>query len=293
MMRFLRKFTPFEVFLWLFTIAIIIFLVAPLIIVIPVSFTPGTVPRFPPEGLSLRWYDDFFSDRRWRDAAWLSVRLGVSVAVISTLIGLVTAVALTRFVTFGRTLLRTLILSPLIVPVIVTAIAMFDITIRTGLARSFQGLLIAHLVLAIPFSVIILENALRSFDISLEDAAMSLGASRLTAFRKITIPIIAPGIMGSLLFAFITSWDEVVVVLLVGGARNQTLPVRMFEFVSTQVRPTIAAISALLILGLLVVILITQLFSIRAALRDRRIERQARAEEAQVPGRRTARSATG
>lgn len=271
----LRYLTPFELFLWLFAMGVIVFLLAPLIVVIPVSFEPGTVPKFPPSGVSARWYEDLVNDQRWRDAAWLSIRLGVSVAVLSTLIGLMAAVALTRFVRFGKTLLRTLVLSPLIVPLIVSAIAMFDITLKLGLARTFWGLMIAHLVLAQPFSVVILENALRSVDVSLEDAATSLGASRLSAFRKVTLPLIGPAVVGSLLFAFITSWDEVVVVLLVGGAHHQTLPVRMFEFVSTQVRPTVAAISSLLILGLFLVIAVTQLIDMRRAWRDRRERRAA------------------
>ena len=249
--------------LWLITVAVLVFLVFPLVVVIPESFSPSAILQFPPASLSLRWYQDFFGDPFWLRSLWLSVKLGIAVAILSTLLGLGTAVAMVRFVRYGKGVIRALALSPLIVPVIVTAIALFDIMTRLDLVGSFWGLLLSHTVLALPFPVFILENALKSVDPNLEDAAVSLGASRLKAFYKVTVPLIVPSIFGSALFAFLASWDEVVIVLFVGGALLQTLPVQMFQFVTTEVRPTIASASTLLIAALLLGMLLMRLFARR------------------------------
>jgi ABC-type spermidine/putrescine transport system permease subunit II len=229
--------------------------VFPLVVVVPESFSPSSILQFPPTGLSLRWYRDFFSDPAWLDSLWLSIRLGLAVAVLATLIGLAAAVALVRFIRFGKGPIRALTLFPLITPVIVTAIALFAVMTRLDLVGSFLGLVLSHTVLAVPFPFFILENALKSVDPDLEDAAVSLGASRLRAFCKITIPLILPSLLGAALFAFLASWDEVVIVLFVGGALLQTLPVQMFQFLTTEVRPTIAAASTMLIAGLLLTLL--------------------------------------
>jgi len=249
--------------LWVLTVAVLAFLIFPLVVVIPESFSPSAVLQFPPASLSLRWYRDFFGDPDWLRSLWLSIKLGIAVAILSTLLGLGTAVAMVRFVKYGKGLIRALALSPLIVPVIVTAIALFDIMTRLDLVGSFWGLLLSHTVLALPFPVFILENALKSVDPNLEDAAVSLGASRIKAFYKVTMPLIAPSIFGAALFAFLASWDEVVIVLFVGGALLQTLPVQMFQFLTTEVRPTIASASTLLIAALLLGMLFMRLFASR------------------------------
>jgi ABC-type spermidine/putrescine transport system permease subunit II len=233
--------------LLLYTAAVLLFLLFPLIVVAPESFSPSAVLQFPPHGLSLYWYHDFFHGSYWVQATWLSIRLAIAVAVLATAMGLAAAVALNRYVRRGKTVMRVLVLSPLIIPVIVTAIALFDVMIDLHLEGTFLGLVLAHTVLAIPFPIIILENRLRSIDPSLEDAAMSLGASRFGAFMKVTLPLIVPSVLAAGLFAFLASWDEVVVVLFVGGANLQTLPVYMFQFLTTEIRPTIAAASTMLI----------------------------------------------
>jgi putative spermidine/putrescine transport system permease protein len=243
---------PLQIVLWVFTLGVIAFLLFPLVAVLPISFSDDVLFKLPPENVSLRWYEDFFGDKEWTDALLLSLRLGLAVAVTATLLGLGTAVAITRYLRRGKTAIRALVLAPLMVPVIVTAIAMFDIAIDFRLVGTFLGLLIAHTILALPFTVVILESALKSVDPNLEDAAVSLGASRARAFYKVTVPIIRPAVLTAALMAFITSWDEVVVVLFVGGAFEQTLPVRMFEFLTTQVRPTVAAASGVLIAAVVI-----------------------------------------
>jgi putative spermidine/putrescine transport system permease protein len=272
---------PVQVLLWGFTLAVIGFLLFPLVAVFPISVSADTILQFPPEDFSLRWYEDFFGDTEWTDALFLSLRLGVGVAVLSTLLGLATAVVITRHLNRGKAALRALVLAPLIVPVIVTAIAMFEVAIDLRLVGTFWGLLLAHTVLALPFAVVILESALKGVDRNLEDAAVSLGANRVQAFYKVTVPILRPAILTALLIAFITSWDEVVIVLFVGGAFEQTLPVRMFEFLTTQVRPTVAAASGVLIAGLFIGAVLAA--AIRWV-RRRRAERAIAREVAPAPG---------
>jgi ABC-type spermidine/putrescine transport system permease subunit II len=249
---------------WAFASLVLFYLLVPLIVVIPVSLTNGPIAHFPPQGLSLRWYRDFFNDRSWMAATRLSFELGIAVAAAATLLGLITSIALTRFVSKSvGALVRVLVLTPLIVPLIVSAIAMFLMIARLGLAFSFPGLFIAHTVLAVPYSVLVIENGLLHFDGSLEEAARTLGASRISTFRRVILPLILPSLVGSAVFAFITSFDEVVVVLLVGGATLQTLPAKMFIFLQNEIRPTPAAISALLIVGLVAAQLAAHLVRVR------------------------------
>lgn len=270
-----RRVDPVQALLWGFTAMVLGFLLFPLLAVFPISVSADTILQFPPEDVSLRWYEDFFGDRTWTDALFLSLRLGVAVAVLSTVLGLCTAVAISRYMQRGKGAMRALMLAPLMVPLIVTAIAIYDIAIDLRLVGTFWGLLLAHTVLALPFAVVVLESALKSVDRDLEDAAVSLGANRFQAFTKVTMPLLRPAIATSLLLAFITSWDEVVVVLFVGGAFEQTLPVRMFEFLTTQVRPTVAAASGVLIAAIVVGTIAT---AVVRSLRRRRRERALAAE---------------
>lgn len=280
MSRALSKLDPAQIALWLFTLAVLGFLLFPLVAVLPISVSRTAVLQFPPEELTMRWYEEFFADQNWRDSLFLSLRLGFAVAVVATILGLATALALTRYMRRGKLAVRALVLAPLIVPVVVTAIAVFDIMIQLRMTGTFLGLLVAHTILALPFTVVILESTLKSVDTELEDAAISLGANRTQAFVKVTVPIIRPGIFTAALVAFITSWDEVVIVLLVGGAFAQTLPVRMFEFLTTQVRPTVAAASGVLIGGLILIAVATTIVKAIRQRRDEREARRARAESA-------------
>ena len=243
---------------------VVAFLILPILVVIPLSFTPGTVFDFPPDGLSLRWYQDFFGDERWINATWLSIRLGVAVAISSTALGLLAAIALTRYVKRGAFLVRGLLVAPLIVPPIVTAVAVFDIYVRVGLLRTFPGLVVAHTILALPFSVLLIESALRAVDFGPFEAALSLGATNRRAWRMVVLPGITPALLASAVFSFLISWDEVVLVVFIGGARSQTLPLRMFEFIETQIRPTLAAISSLIVYVIAAVLTIAYLRSRRS-----------------------------
>jgi ABC-type spermidine/putrescine transport system permease subunit II len=248
---------------------ILFFLLAPLAIVIPVSLTAGNVPHFPPQGLSLRWYVEFFSDHEWMRALWVSFTLGLVVATTSTFTGLCAAFAMSRLIPEGlKSPLRAIVLAPLIVPAIVGAIAMFLMLSQLKLVSTFPGLVLAHTVLALPYTIIVLENGLLHLDPSLEEAARTLGANRFTRMFRIVLPLMLPSIIGSAVFAFITSFDEIVAVLLVGGAFYQTLPVKMFVFLENELKPTPAVVSSLLIIGLLAAQGVSYL--IRTALERRR-----------------------
>lgn len=236
----------------LLVVAAVVFLFLPLLVVFPVSVTPSSYFRFPPNGFSGRWYGDFWGDPIWLQTAWLSLRLAVAASLLATMLSLTAAVALTRLRPPGVAAFRLLFVAPLILPAVITGTALLYVMTRFGLDGTFAGLLIGHTVIALPFAFLFVETALRGYDRSLEDVAVSLGASRFEAFRRITLPVLTPALIAGAVFAFIASWDDVVIVLMLGDFSTRTLPLRMFEFMTTQIRPTIAAISSMLIVALLV-----------------------------------------
>lgn len=251
------------------------FLLFPLAIIVPLSLNSKTYNVFPPSGLSLRWYEDFLGNSQWMDPLWLSVRLGVITGVVATALGLMSAVALVRLLNRGRTLVRITILSPLIVPYILTAIASYDMFTQLRLTGSMLGLVIAHTIVALPFTVIILAGALQGVDRRLEEAAMTMGATAVGAFVRITVPAVAPALATAFVMAFLTSWDEVVLALFLAGD-TPTLPVRMLSFMTTQIRPTIAAVSTLLLFAVVAGIVAQRTWASwrrRSALRERQLAR--------------------
>ena len=238
----------------LWTLAVFFFLLAPLAIVVFVSFTPSTYLRFPPSGFSLRWYVDFFRDPEWLSAAWLSLRIACLTAVFATLLGLVTAVGLERSKIAGKSLVAALFMAPVIVPVILIAVGFYDIANRLQIAGTILGYVAAHTLLALPITVMITGNALRSTGFELEIVARTLGAAPRRAFRLVTIPAIAPSLVVAAVFSFVTSWDEPVMSLFLSTGRN-TLPVQIFNDMQTEVQPTVAAISTLMMACMIIVAL--------------------------------------
>lgn len=223
------------------------YLVFPLLIVIPVSFSSGTYLSFPPPGFSLRWYANFFARSDWLDAASLSIWIGAVVMVLATALGAPAAIALVRSHFLAKNLLMGFIISPLIAPVIIVAIGIYFFYARMGLVGNPFALVIAHTCLAVPFVVINVSAALHGFDERLEHAAMNLGATPWRTFWQVTFPIIRPGIFAGALFAFISSFDELVVALFVSGSTAVTLPRKMWESIRFEIDPTIAAVSTILV----------------------------------------------
>ncbi|MEU8249280.1 ABC transporter permease [Nonomuraea sp. NPDC048916] len=227
---------------------IAVFLLLPTLVVIPLSFTEGSLLRWPPRGFSLRWYETLLADPAWRDATLKSLEVALWTALAATAIGTTTALGLTRGRFRGRQLISSLSLSPIVVPTVITAIGTYFVFVRLGIVGTTAGLVLAHTVLALPLVIVSVTNSLRSFDRNLELAALSLGAGPVSTFFRITLPLVAPGVAASALFAFITSWDEIVVALFVTDPVVRTLPVVIFNQLRSGVDPTVAAAATLLVL---------------------------------------------
>ncbi len=226
---------------WVFTSLVLLFLVAPILAVIPLSFNAEPYFSYPMPGLSLQWYRDFFGNERWTGALLLSVKLAVTVTILATGLGTMAALGLARTQLPLRSVILGLLLLPMIVPVIIVAVAVFMFFGYFGLIGTFAGLALAHTALATPFVVITVTSTLTSFDWALQRAAQGLGATPFFTFRKVILPLILPGVVTGGLFAFTTSFDEVVVALFLASAEQRTLPKQMFSGIREMISPTITA----------------------------------------------------
>jgi putative spermidine/putrescine transport system permease protein len=239
----------------------ILYLIAPTLVIVPMSFTEARILSFPPEGFSLEWYGQMFSDRQWASALANSAQVAVLTATLSVVLGTLAALALARGRFQGRTVVNGLVLAPLIVPIVIIGIGMFSLFVRWRISGSLVGLVLAHTALAVPFVVVSVTASLRTMDRNLELAAANLGATPRQTFQRVTLPIIVPGVIAGAIFAFITSWDEVVVSIFLTSARFRTLPVEMWEQVRTAVDPTVAAVATTLLVVttvLLVILLVAR-----------------------------------
>jgi putative spermidine/putrescine transport system permease protein len=248
-----------RVILYAITGLVLFYLVFPIFVVIPVSFSSAAFLQFPPPGLSFQWYDKFFSRRDWVDAMFLSLRIGLITTVIATTLGTLAALALVRGRFRGRNLINSFIVSPMIIPSIIVAIGIYFFYARLQIVGNWWALALAHSSLALPFVVINVSATLYGFDERLEYAAMNLGANRWQTFFKVTLPMIRPGIIAGALFAFITSFDELVVALFISGTGAVTLPRKMWSELRQQIDPTIAAVSSLLIAVSILILLTVEL----------------------------------
>jgi putative spermidine/putrescine transport system permease protein len=249
--------------------AIGFFLVAPTLIIVPMSFTSGGRLAFPPPGFSTRWYEHFFQDARWTSATVDSVQVALLTMVLATALGTLTALGLARGRYPGRALAGALVMSPIIVPVVIVAIGVFFVFVRWQIAGTMSGLVIAHTLLALPLVVVTVGASLTTLDRTLETAAQSLGAGPWRTFRRITLPLILPGIVAGALFAFVISWDEVVIAIFLTSPLFRTLPVVVWGQVRTYVDPTVAVVATLLMVVTTVVILVALYFGHRATVRTR------------------------
>jgi putative spermidine/putrescine transport system permease protein len=231
------------------------FLIAPIVVIIPLSF--NVEPYFTytrkmlsldPEGYSLRWYRDFWNSAAWMNSIRNSLVIGVFATIIATVLGTLAALGLSRREMPFRGLIMGLLISPMIVPLIISAAGMFFFYSSIGLAGTLPGVIMAHAALGTPFVIITVTATLVGFDHSLTRAASSLGASPATAFRKITMPLILPGVISGALFAFITSFDEIVIVLFLAGVEQRTIPREMWSGIREQISPTILAVATVLVL---------------------------------------------
>ena len=226
--------------------AILVFLAVPLLVVVPISFSAAKYLTFPPPGWSTQWYARYFGSREWMTATVRSVEVATLTTLAATALGTAAALALRRPFR-GRALVSLVVLAPMVVPVIIVAIGIYSLYAKLQLVGTLPGLVLAHTVLALPFVVVVVTATLRGFDETLELAAQNLGAGRWQTFRLVTLPLIRPGVVAGGLLAFITSFDEVVVAIFVSGSRQPTLPKQMWDGIRTEIDPTVAAVSTLLI----------------------------------------------
>lgn len=245
----LRSHPATRVVLWTIGVLVSIWLVAPSLVVIPLSFTDKVSLVFPPTGWSTRWYESFFTSVEWTSALVNSLLIGVLVAVLATGLGLLAAMGL-RALTNRRfaVALTASLLAPMIVPGIVVAVGVYAVFLRAGLVGTLLGFVLAHAVLALPFTVVAITAGFSGFDDRLELASMSLGAGRLATFFRVTLPNIVPGIVSGALFAFVTSFDEVMLSLFIKSPYLNTLPVLMYASVTRETDPTLAAAATVILI---------------------------------------------
>lgn len=231
-----------------FCVAALVFLMAPVLVVVPLAFNADPYFTYPIHHWSFKWFHEFFTDEVWQIAVKNSFMIATAATLISTTLGTLASVGLTHRNLPGRALITAILVSPMIVPIVIVAVGAYFFYSTLGIANSLSGIILAHAVLGTPFVVITVCATLAGFDQALFRAARSLGASPWTAFRRITLPIIWPGVFSGALFAFATSFDEVVVVLFLGSVEQRTIPRQMWTGLREQLSPTILAAAVVLII---------------------------------------------
>ena len=254
------------------TALVLVFLVAPIVIIVPLSFSSGSFFHYPLPGFSMRWYHDFFTSSFWLPSVWNSLIVGSTATVLATVLGTLAALGIWRSRFPGQALVLALLISPMVVPSIIVAVGVYFAFAPLGLTDGYSGLILAHTTLAVPFVVVTVLATLSGFDRTLLRAAASLGATPVTTFRRVTLPLILPGVLSGAVFAFAASFDEVVVALLLAGPGQRTLPRQMFAGINDNISLTITAAATMLIaVSLVLMVAVGQLRR-----RSERLRRQER-----------------
>ncbi|NDY90133.1 ABC transporter permease [Ideonella livida] len=232
----------------LFGLGVLLFLLLPILAIMPLSFSASSFLAYPMPGWSLQWYENLFTSPEWGRATRNSFIVAPAATVIATVLGTLTAVGLARVNFRGKGLLMSVLIAPMVVPIVVVGVACYLSFARIGLSDTYFGLIVVHAALGAPFVVTTVLATLQGFNHNLVRASLSLGAGPLETFFRVTLPVIAPGVISGALFAFATSFDEVVVTLFIAGPDQVTLPRQMFTGIRENINPTIAAVATLLIL---------------------------------------------
>lgn len=236
---------------WIFLLlcaVIFIYLLVPIFVIMPLSFNAEPYFTYPMPGYSLRWYEEFFTSDQWMLGLKNSIVVGFFATLIATVLGTLAALGLNRATFWGKSAVMAVLISPIIIPIVITAAGMFYFYASVGLSSTITGLVLAHAALGVPFVVITVSATLVGFDQNLVRAGASLGADPVRVFFKVTLPLILPGVVSGALFAFITSWDELVVAIFLAGAEQHTLPRRMWSGIREMLSPTITAVATMLIM---------------------------------------------
>jgi len=238
---------------------VIAFLILPTLFVIPMSFSDATTFQFPPTGFSLRLYENFFTNPVWLDSLGNSFLVAALTAVLATTVGTAAAMALSGLDGRLARFVRTLLMVPIVAPAIVVAVAVYISFLGWHLTGSVTGYVLAHTAIAVPYVLVSVTSALGGFDSRLLKASASLGATPLRSFARVTMPLISRGILTGGIFAFIVSFDEVVIALFLRSPLFQTMPVQMYNSVTVEIDPTISAASSLMVVTVTVIFLLPQL----------------------------------
>lgn len=234
---------------------VFVYMVFPSLMAIPMSFTNTRFLVFPPEGFSLEWYQAFLTDERWVQPTLLSLKVAVMVTLISLIIGTMASLALIRGLLPFKKALNIFFISPVMIPTIIVAFAVYGLYAKLHLIGSFMGLVLAHTIICCPFVILIINASLYRFDINIERAARSLGASAIKTFLLITLPLIKPGMISAGVFCFITSVDELVLAMFLIGTKQKTLPMRIFSQIQFFIDPVVAAASTFFVAASIIVVI--------------------------------------
>ena len=247
---------------------IFIFLIGPIIVIMPLSFNSEPYFTYPMAGFSLRWYDEIFGDSPlsilWQRSMINSVIIAVFATVLATVLGTLAALGMTRVNFRGKGLLLAVLISPIIVPLVITAVGMFYFYAKVGLVGTLTGIILAHAALGVPFVVITVTATLVGFDHDMVRAGAILGANPVRVFFMVTLPLILPGVISGALFAFATSWDEIIIVLFLATTEEHTIPRRMWSGIRELISPTIASAATMLILLSIVLMFVMELLRRRS-----------------------------
>jgi len=245
------KHTSNDFWIWVFRVLcalILLFLLLPLVVIIPLSFSPDKYFSFPPTSFSLTWYKSVFSSDKWMSAGLNSLFISTCAMVIATCLGTLAAAGLAKYKSKTTNLVMGLLLLPMLVPVVITGVGIFFLDAYLGIAGTYLSIIIAQALLGLPFVVLTVTATLQGFDQTLIRAALSLGAHPIKAFTSILIPIIMPGVLAGALFAFAISFDEIVITLFLVSPGKETIPVQIFSGIRDSINPEITAIATLLLL---------------------------------------------
>lgn len=236
--------------------AMLVFLLAPVLLVIPMSFSADRVLMWPPSGFSLKWYAQIAQERGLIEAARNSLVLAVIVTAATLAIALPAALAIDRWRFAGRDAILALLTAPLLLPTIVLSLALLIVFVSQGLLGTWLGLMLAHMLVTLPYGIRVLSTSLSTLPASVEEAAASLGAPPSAVFRRITLPLMVPGLVATCAIVFLVSFDEVVISLFLVGPHLVTLPVALFRYVESRTDPLVAAVSTLLVVFSLAIVLV-------------------------------------
>jgi len=255
----MKTFSPGRIAFVSFCALVLLFLIVPVLIIVPMSFSSARFLTFPPPSLSLRWYREYVDNPAWMQATQVTLTVAIFTVLIATPLGVAAAYAISQSKLRIMRLVHATLLLPLVVPIIITAVGIFFVYARVGLVATMPGLVLANVMLGLPYVVISVVAGLRSFDATQEMVARSLGMNRLRSFFAVTLPQIKASVIAGAIFAFISAMDETIVALFISGGQYQPLTKRMFTALRDEIDPTIASISTLMTAASFLLVLVASL----------------------------------